>query len=63
MADIFTIIGVIIIVFGALLFASWFIGYIIDSDDWYLPAWLWSVFISTGIISGCIVYHVLKIDS
>ena len=62
MADIFTIIGVIVIVFGALLFASWFIGKMIGGYDWELPAWIWSVVISTIIISACVLFHILKIS-
>ena len=60
MADIFTIIGVIVVVFGALLFASWFAGLMINKSDWELPAWIWSVIISTILVSACVLFHTLK---
>ena len=62
MADIFTIIGVVVIVFGALLFVSWFAGYIGDKYNWELLAWFVSVIISTAIISACILCHILKMS-
>ena len=61
MTAIFASIGVIAITFGALLFVSWFIGNMIGGHDWELPAWIWSVVISTIIISACVLFHILKV--
>lgn len=61
MAEIFTTIGVVVIVFGALLFVSWFIGKMIGGYDWELPAWMWSVVISTIIISAGVLHYILKV--
>ena len=62
MTNAFTIIGAIVIVFVALLFVSWFVGFVIDRHDWVPLAWLWSVVISTAIISACILCHILEMS-
>jgi len=53
--DLAVIIGTIIISSGLLGLASWFLGWMMDQYDWWLPAWIWSITLF-GVIMAFYVY-------
>ncbi len=61
MADIFTILGVVVVVGAALTGISLACGYMTDRHDWVLPSFIWCVLMSTAMVSCCIIIHILKL--
>lgn len=61
MAEIFTVVGVVVSVFVAISMTSLLVGLVTNPCDWELPSWIASVLMSTGFLSYFILVHILKL--